>query len=440
MHTTSRHVKTVLASLALVFSLTPIAAYGEDLSVTEQRLLAAVKERREAALALLERSVRINSGTMNHEGVRAVGALFGAEFEQLGFQTKWVDMPAQVNRAGHLVAERVGQQGKRVLLIGHLDTVFEKDSPVQAWQRRGDKVFGQGVEDMKGGDVIIIEALRALHSIGALEDTQIQVVFTGDEEMVGSPVALARADLMNAAKRSDVALAFEATVRDKQGHATGTIGRRGSGGYTLEVQGKQGHSAGVFGKDGFGAIYEVARIVNRFREELIEPDLTFNAGVLLGGTEVNWNAAENSGTAYGKNNIIPPTALVKSDMRYLSAEQRDRTREKMRAIVANNLPGTRATIKFSESYPAMTPTAGNMRLLELYSQASQAAGLGAIPALPAGLRGAGDIQFVAPFVDSLDGLGASGSGSHSPDESMEIASIEKATLRTALLLYRLTRK
>ncbi|TNY05155.1 M20 family peptidase, partial [Escherichia coli] len=80
---------------------------------------------------------------MNAAGVREVGALFRAEFERLGFATRWVDMPPAMQRAGHLVAERVGTQGQRVLLIGHLDTVFEKDCPVPPWQIDGRRVRGQ---------------------------------------------------------------------------------------------------------------------------------------------------------------------------------------------------------------------------------------------------------------------------------------------------------
>jgi glutamate carboxypeptidase len=154
---------------------------------------------------------------------------------------------------------------------------------------------------------------------------------------------------------------------------------------------------------------------------------------------VTFDDPMSRGTAFGKANVIARTTLVKGDLRYLTAEQRDRTYARMREIVARNLPGTSATIKFQESYPPMSPTPGNMRLLETYSRASSDAGLGPIVALPPGMRGAGDVQFVAPYVDSLDGLGAIGEGAHSPDEDLEPASIERATIRTAILIYRLTR-
>lgn len=433
-----RRLLLIAPVTALVLYTSPLTA--AELSATEQKIVAAIKERSDASLKFLERTVNVNSGTMNHNGVREVGKMIRVEFDQLGFATRWAEMPPTMQRAGHLIATREGKQGKRLLLIGHLDTVFEKDSPVQLWDRIGDRVRGQGVTDMKGGNVIIIEALRALQTVGALDNTTISVVFTGDEERVGEPIEIARADLIGAAKRSDVALAFEGTVRDKNGQDTATIGRRASSSWALQVTGIQAHSAGVFSSSsGYGAVYETARILNTFREQLIEPDLTFNAAVVLGGTEVTYDYVATKGTAYGKSNVIAKTATVKGDLRYLTNEQRDRTHQRMREIVTASLPGTSAQITFHEAYPAMSPTPGNLRVLHMYSQASSDAGLGVISPLPPGQRGAGDVQFVAPYLDSLDGIGATGSGVHSPDEDLVLASIERAAIRAALTIYRLTR-
>jgi glutamate carboxypeptidase len=426
------------ASAALFLCMS--GAGAAQLSPVEQKIVAEVKAHSAQGLQLLERSVNINSGTMNHEGVREVGKVFREQFDQLGFKTRWIDMPAEMQRAGHLLATREGKQGKRLLLIGHLDTVFEKDSPVQLWKRDGDRVRGQGVNDMKGGDVIIVEALRALQRVGALDNTTINVIFSGDEENAGDPIDISRGDMVAAAKRSDIALAFEATVRNKEGKDTGTVGRRSSSAWELEVKGKQGHSSGIFSESaGYGAVYEAARILDGFRQQVIEPDLTFSPGLILGGTETGIDATGTKGQAAGKTNVIARTATVKGDLRYLSYEQRDRAHAKMKDIVAQNLPGTSASIVFHDHYPPMSPTAGNLAVLKTYSQASSDAGLGEIPALPPGQRGAGDIQFVAPLLDSLDGLGAAGNGAHSPDEDLEIASIERATIRTAILIYRLTR-
>ena len=425
--------------LAVLLVTAAACASGQALSPDEARLVAQVRQHTPDALRLLERSVLINSGTLNPAGVREVGALFAKEFDALGFQTRWVDMPAEMKRAGHLVAERTGTQGQRVLLIGHLDTVFEKDSPVPPWQSDGRRVRGQGVSDMKGGDVIILLALRALNDLGALQGRTVRAVFTGDEERVGSPIDVARAALIDAAKQSDVALAFEGATRDDQGRDAATVGRRASGGWHLQVTARTGHSAGVFGRDGFGAVYEAARVINAFREQLIEPDLTFNAATLVAGTSAKWDDSDSQGQAFGKTNVIPRDAQVRGDLRYLTAEQGSRARERMQAIVDQPLPGTRSKISFHESYPPMAPTPGNFKLLQAYSQASADAGLGAVVAFPPGQRGAGDVQFVAPLVDSLDGLGAAGGGAHSPDEWLDIASIERGAVRAALLIYRLTR-
>ena len=415
-------------------------AAARSLSPEEERIVATVKANSPRALALLEKTVNINSGTMNHKGVREVGQVFRAEFDQLGFKTQWIDMPQEMRRAGHLVATREGRQGKRVLLIGHLDTVFEADTPMQGWERKGERASGQGVNDMKGGDVIIIEALRALHANGALDNTTISVIFTGDEENAGDPKEISRRDMVDLAKRSDVALAFEATMLDENGKATGTIGRRSSTSWQLDVKGKQGHSSGIFNASaGYGAVYEAARILDAFRQQLREPNLTFNPGVILGGTEIGYDDASAKGTAFGKSNVIANSAVVKGDLRFLTPEQGEQARARMRAIVAQNLPGTSAAIVFKDGYPPMAPTAGNLKILELYSKASADAGLGPIAALPPGLRGAGDVQFVAPYVDSLDGIGAIGKGAHAPGEDLEVRSIEQGAIRTAVLLYRLTR-
>lgn len=425
-------------TLALAAAILALPVRAAELNPTEQRIVAEVRAWSGEALGLLERSARINSGTMNVAGVRAVGQVFAKEFEQIGMRTAWLDMPADMRRAGHLVALSEGKQGKRLLLLGHLDTVFEPDAPGPLWERDGEYARGQGVGDMKGGNVVVVAALRALHRVGALDNTRITVMFTGDEEDAGEPRSVSRRDMVELAKRSDIALGFEGTVTD-QGQATATVGRRATASFDLEVKARQGHSQGVFGPGGFGAVYEAARILDGFRRQVVEPGLTFNPGVILGGTDVAYDEAKAGGTAAGKTNVIANTVTIKSDLRYLDYAQRDRAQAKMREILAQSLPGASATIRFRDSYPPMAVTPGNLKLLDLYSQASSDAGLGSIAALPATARGAGDIQFVAPYVDSLDGLGASGAGAHSPAERVELASIERAAIRTALLIYRLTR-
>ena len=427
-----------LAGLLALAALTALPALAQ-LSETEQRIVAAVKERSPAALELLERAVRINSGTLNVEGVREVGTLFRAELDELGFATRWVEMPPVMRRAGHLVATRQGSQGERLLLLGHLDTVFEKNSKVVPWDSQGERVRGQGVNDMKGGDVAMVEALRALHKVGALEGTTISVILTGDEERVGDPVERARADLVELARASDLALSFESGVREG-GQYRVVTGRRASGRFTLEVNARPGHSARVFGDAlGYGAIFEGARILDAFRSKLVEPGLTFSPGVALGGTEVKYDDATATGTAFGKTNVIPRSFRAEGNIRYASAEQGERARARMQEIVAASLAGTSAAIRFREIYPPMAPTEANQRLLEAYSKASIDTGFGPVAPADPTRRGAGDVQFAAPYVAAIDGLGTSGSGAHTDDEDLELASLERATIRAAIFIYRLTR-
>jgi glutamate carboxypeptidase len=430
--------------------MAPPAAQG--LSPAEQRLVAAIDAGREAAVDRLARAVNIQSATENHEGVRRVGDLYAAELTAMGFEARWVDQSAigraghlvamgfearwvdqsAIGRAGHLVAEHRGTKGTRILLIGHLDTVLQ----AEPFRREGQRAYGSGVADMKSGNGIALDALRVLNAAGRLVDRQVIVVFTGDEEDTGKPYETSRAALIDAARRSDVALAFEGYVP-----GTAVVGRRGFSSWRLEVTGSQGHSSTIFGDErGSGAIFEAARILSAFHQDLREPFLTFNPSVIVGGTDVAYDAAAFSGTATGKNNVVPRSVVVTGDMRFLSREQLDRAREKMRAIVAASLPKTSATITFTDGMPSMPPTDGNRALLATLDQVSRDLGTGPIAAHDPSKRGAGDISFVAGSVSGLDGLGGWGDLDHAPGEWADLDEMVRLTKRTALLLDRLLSK
>ena len=424
-----RRFRLALAFLALPFTL----GAQVPLSRIETALRTEVGARREDQIAYLERIVNIPSGTLNTSGVREVGRVIGATLDSLGFRSMWVDVPADMKRAGHLVATHAGKPGTpRVLLIGHLDTVFE--GPNQRFERVDTIGKGAGSNDMKGGDVIIIYALKAMQAAGALKDLNVTVVMTGDEEYPGEPLGAARAALIDAAKQNDIALAFEGGSRTQA-----TIGRRSASGWTLKVTGQQGHSSGVF-RSGYGAIYEAARILDEFRRELAsEENLTFNPGTIAGGSNVSYDTLTQSGTTASKTNIIAPITWVQGDLRAMNPEQIVRAQTKMREIVARNLKGTSAEITFSEGYPPMAVTPGGEKLLSIYGGVSEALGYGALTASDPARRGAGDLSFVAPFVDGVEGLGALGNGSHSPNESVSLPALTMQTERAAVMLYRLSR-
>jgi glutamate carboxypeptidase len=430
---TTRSLLSVLAILLL----SVVGVRAAELTADEQRMADWIDAHAEDAIALLEETVNISSGTMNHDGVREVGRVMQRELDSLGLATEWIDMPAEVNRAGHLFARKDGT-GKRFLMIGHLDTVFEADDEFQSFVRDGDWAIGPGVDDMKSGNVIMVYALKALQEIGALDDIAVVAAYTGDEEKSGKPLSVSRSDLIEAGQWADIAFGFESAQHfDDKDWAT--IARRGSSGWLLEVSGKQAHSSEIFREGyGAGAIFEAARILNAFYEEVRgEDQLSFNAGTIQGGTDVHYDSQQNRGTTFGKTNIIPQKVVVHGGIRTISLDQLQRAQQKMRDIVADNRPETTAKITFAEGYPPMSPTAGNKRLAVLLSDINVAIGRGPMPLLDPRKRGAADISFVAPYTDGLAGLGAISYGGHTPNERIDLTSMPLAIKRAAILIYRL---
>jgi glutamate carboxypeptidase len=299
--------------------VTMALAQAPAMTPVESAMVKAVDAQTPAAIGLLEKLVNINSGTMNLAGVIAVKDVIAPQIEALGFKVQWTPMESLDGRAGDLVAEHVcaagaGKCGKRILLIGHMDTVFEPSSSFQKYSivpgTNGNVATGPGVNDMKGGLVVMLTALQAMKAAGALDDTEIVIVLSGDEEHHGLPVSVSRRDMIDAANRSDVALEFEAGGivggKDVQ-----SISRRSAGSWEVETTGRTGHSSQVFGERmGDGAVYELARILDEFRRELKEPGLTYNVGLVLGGATATMNANGNGGEATGKTNVIPPVALA----------------------------------------------------------------------------------------------------------------------------------
>src|SRR4051794_9586694 len=379
-------VLCAFAAFAFLFT-TPAAA---ALRPAEQAMIRTVDAEQARTTAMLQRWVDQNSGTMNLAGVEAVRRLVEPEFQQLGFRTEWIDMKA-ATRAGHLVARHVGsRRGKRLLLIAHLDTVFEPDSPFQRWVREGDIAHGPGAGDDKGGIAVIIAALRAMQAAGTLKTANITVFMTGDEEDTGNPLSISRRDLIAEGKRADAALDFEDLAQEDGPNGPvdmGSTARRSAGSWTVTVTGHAAHSAGV-GAGNYGAIYELARIIDQFRRELPEDKLTYNVGIIGGGQTAQLDTGRIRLEATGKTNIIAATAVARGDLRAISQEQIDRTRAKMRAIVAQPLAGAKAEIAFDEDgYPPMPPTQGNRALLARLNNVNTDMGLAPMGELDPARRG-----------------------------------------------------
>jgi glutamate carboxypeptidase len=139
-------------------------------SADEKKIAAYVDAHNDEAIALLAKVVDIESPTDDPEGVRAVGAVFRSELAALGLEVQWLEMPAEMQRAGHLLATTHGKKGKRLLLLGHIDTVLRGEK----FRRDGTKAYGTGVSDMKSGVVLLLYALKAMHAARALRDARIK--------------------------------------------------------------------------------------------------------------------------------------------------------------------------------------------------------------------------------------------------------------------------
>jgi len=453
---------------AAAFLLAFLPTFGRGFSVmaqtplvpVESTMVRSVDAQNAAAVALLERLVNINSGTMNIPGVIAVKDEIEPRLRALGFITRWVPMD-DARRAGDLVAEHAcplgtGNCGRRLLLIGHMDTVFEKDSSFQVYSvlpgadgsPTSNVATGPGTNDMKGGLVVMLVALGAMQSAGVLDTAEVRIVLSGDEERHGEPVSLTRRDLIDAAKMSDVALEFESGVRLRDhGGAPGTgvdtisISRRSSISWHLDTTGKSGHSSQIFSNNmGYGAIYEMTRILDAFRTQLPEPGLTFNVGLMLGGATAALNETRVGGTATGKSNVVPPMAMAIGDLRTLDNGQTERVEQRMRDIVGKHLPRTGATISFEDGYPAMPATDAGHDLVRQLNAVNASLGFQAMPELDPMLRGAGDISFVAQYLPGLVGVGAMGEGAHADSETIFLDSIAKQAKRNAVLMYRLSQE
>ena len=429
-------VRLPLLFAAFALAATPATA---KIAPAETRMMRTIDAEQARTLSLLETMVNQNSGSLNLPGVEKVGEMMRAELEPLGFKVEWIDMKA-TGRAGHIIARHTGRAGtKRLLLIGHLDTVFEPDSPFQKWVRRGNDGEGPGSGDDKGGMAVMVAALRAMQAAGTLKGANIEIVLTGDEEDTGNPIEVARRDLIAAGKRADVALDFEGLVTEGN-RDMGSIARRSSGSWTVTAKAQPGHSSGIFSAgSGFGANYELIRILDAFRRDLREDKLTYNVGLLGGGATAQLDKDRIRAAVTGKTNIIAATAVARGDLRAIDQAQIDRARAKMKAIAATSLPGTSATIAFDEDgYPPMAATAGSAALLAKLNMINADLGLPAMEALDPVKRGAADISFVAKDVDAgINGLGPASRGDHAPGETVDIASIWRQAKRAAILMSRL---
>ncbi|NQV69651.1 MAG: M20 family metallopeptidase [Pseudohongiella sp.] len=426
-------LKPLAFSLLLsVFSLTPVpetlAAENIEpaLNADEIELSQWLDSQEDNMVEMIERITNINSGSLNKAGVNAMADIFSRELRQLGFSVStlpgdFIEMPScpgsnyNIDVADHVLASRAGS-GTRLLLMGHLDTVFPSDSPFQTFRREGDMMYGPGVSDMKGGLVVMLYALKALNEFGFLQDKAITLLLNSDEE-IGS--LSSRKYLEQQALLHDYGLVYEpgsSLIRQ----------RKGLGQARFVVRGKASH-AGAAHEQGRSAIKELAyKIVEIERMTDYESGVTVNVGIINGGEA---------------RNTISPCAEALIDLRYPEPQQGLDAIAQFEDIFASVYSyavdsGELTTESWTNLHrPAKIPTPESDYLLEKTLSISKLLG----QSIGVGDSGGGTDGSLTQAVGlpTLDSLGGSGSGTHSNREQGQISSLVERAKLSAVLIHRL---
>lgn len=360
-----------------------------------------------AMLALLQRLVETESPSSDKAAVERVGVIVAEACQRLGAT---VEVVANAEAGDHLIAHwNAHQSAPPILLLHHMDTVFPLGTLARMpFRTQGDKTYGPGVLDMKGGIVITLAALEALREAGQL-NRPVTALFTSDEE-TGS--ATSRALIERLAAQSALALVMESGLES----GAIKVWRKGVGDFTVRVRGRAAHAGGEHEK-GRSAIRELAYQILEI-EKLTDyrAGTTVNVGVIRGGTVTN---------------VVPEEAVAEGDIRILVPEEAERIEAALRALKPA-FPDTQVEVTVSFNRPPLPFNAINQAALERARAIAAAEGI----KLEAGGSGGGsDGNFVAPLgVPVLDGLGAVGADYHSEREWIYTESLaSRARLLSALL-------
>jgi glutamate carboxypeptidase len=368
-------------------------------------------------LAAIERLVAVNSHTDNRDGGARVAEMLAGELASIeGVSVRTVP---STRFAPHLIASTRAAEGSPegcVAIVGHLDTVFPPGT-FEGFRRDGALARGPGVLDMKGGLVVAIEALRALAAAGLLARARVRFAIVSDEE-VGSPEGqpLLRRELAGAA----CALVLEA---GRAGDKVITA-RKGTGSAKVVATGKAAHAGNAHDK-GANAIWALARFIDR-AQALTDygRGVTVNAGTITGGQS---------------KNTVPDEASAALDFRFERLTDGEATFAALAAAAseaAASVPGTSLSVEGGPARMPLERTDANVALYREYAAHARAAGLGDAEAPLLG--GGSDASTTAAIgIPSIDGLGPRGSGFHTRDELIEVASLlPKAEAMAAFIAAR----
>ena len=364
--------------------------------------------------ALLEKMVRIQSGSHNKKGVDRVARLIQSTFQSNTVSCRTME---QTTFGNHLIVRSLCKKPfeKQILLVGHMDTVFPENTDFNGYRENTTHCYGPGVIDMKGGLVVGIFAVKALDSLGSLKENPITFIFNSDEE-IGSPGS--RELIKNEAHKSACAFVLECGGLDGEV----VTGRKGNLSVKLDVFGKSGHAA-FAGKDKASAILELAHKTIDF-ESLNDHDkgITVNVGTIQGGLGPN---------------TVPEHAIAHIDFRFVEQKDYNFLREKISKIAAaQKIPHTRTDFEIISSRPPMEQTHANRNLYQTVRTVAKRLG---IPIREEFRSGVSDANIVAEQgIPVLDGLGPIGAKDHSKDEYMIKASLLQRSILLACSIIELS--
>ncbi len=385
--------------IALFGGLAASGTPADDAAVNPA-VLAAVKACDTDARHLLERLVAIDSGTGDREGLAAEAAVYTKVLQAAGAQVRR-EAPTPPSVGDNLVATLHGTGKGRILLIAHMDTVFSRGDVAKLkphWD--GDRYIGPGAGDDKSGGVIAVCAFKALRATGFRDFARIDLLLNASEE-TGS---LGSRDLIQRmARDSDLVLNLERGVPTDKA----VVSRKGSSVLIFEFTGRAAHS-GLEPEKGRNAVLEAARVALMLGG-LANPDqkTTVTVDILSGGD---------------KTNVVPAHAILKADVRALTAAEFDRVEQAAAQIAAKPaIEGVTITSRLDRDFPPWprSPSADAMlaRANRLYAELGRS-----LTGIEVGSSSDASLA-AATGTPTLDGFGMEGAGAHTPDDSVDLATL-----------------
>lgn len=371
-----------------------------------------IHSKEQEMLQLLKQLVNIDSGSNCKQGIDNIGTLLKERFERLGFYAEIIE---EKKHGNHLVIRHCQVDDPKIIIIGHMDTVFPKGTAEKRpFQIKGQRAFGPGVIDMKASIVQLIYALTCMKETGQKEYQNVQIILNSDEEL-GSPTS--RELIMRQAKNKRYALVLESARPD------GSIvsARRGVGQFKISVEGKAAHS-GIEPEKGSSAIEELAYKVIKLQQLTNDKEgIHVNVGMISGGTAVN---------------TVPAFATAKVDVRISKKEQMELVQKNIEKICSTIFVyGTKTSLVGKIDHVPMEKNEQTEQLLKMIQQAGDEIGL---TIMDTATGGSSDGSFTSAVgIPTIDGMGPVGGHFHSEEEYLDIPSLFERTLLLAKVIQKI---